>query len=103
MVHWLIGDLHTVPGWSFTIPVFKWSDSEGETSVVGTGGHGVERAIPGRRNSSSGARPDPRPGRRALITRPTDGKKNVIRAVQKEAKAADSLVIAADFDREGAS
>ena len=31
---------------SFTIPVFKWSDSEGETSVVGTGGHGVERAFP---------------------------------------------------------
>ena len=87
---------------SFTIPVFKWSDSEGETSVVGTGGHGVERAFPEEKEFKQwkldlihGLVDAP------LITRPTDGKKNVIRAVQKEAKAADSLVIATDFDREG--
>ena len=87
---------------SFTIPVFKWSDSEGETSVVGTGGHGVERAFPEEKEYKQwkldlihGLVDAP------LITRPTDGKKNVIRAVQKEAKAADSLVIATDFDREG--
>ena len=46
---------------SFTVPIFRWEDAEGETAVVGT----------------------------------------VIRAVQKEAKAADSLVIGTDFDREG--
>ena len=73
---------------SFTIPVFKWSDSEGETSVVGTGGHGVERAFPEEKEYKQwkldlihGLVDAP------LITRPTDGKKNV--NVPKDKKPED--------------
>jgi len=87
---------------SFTVPVFKWSDGEGDHSVVGTGGHFVERAFPEGKEYKQwkldlihGLVDAP------LITRPSDGKKNVIKAVQKEAKAADSLIIGTDFDREG--
>ncbi|MBK5232277.1 MAG: DNA topoisomerase I [Thermoleophilia bacterium] len=87
---------------SFTTPVFKWSDSDGDHSVIGTGGHMVERAFPEEKEYKQwkldlihGLVDAP------LITRASDGKKNVIKAVQKEAKVADSLIIATDFDREG--
>lgn len=87
---------------SFTVPVFRWTDSDGEHAVLGTGGHAVERAFPEGKEYKQwkldlihGLIDAP------LVTRPTDGKKNVVKAVQKEAKAADSLVIATDFDREG--
>jgi DNA topoisomerase-1 len=87
---------------SFTVPVFRWRDSDGDHAVIGTGGHKVERAFPEDKEYKQwkldlihGLVDAP------LITRPSDGKKNVVRAVQKEAKAADSLVIGTDFDREG--
>jgi DNA topoisomerase-1 len=87
---------------SFTVPVFRWEDGDGEHAVLGTGGHAVERAFPDEKEFKQwkldlihGLIDAP------LITRPTDGKKNVVRAVQKEAKGADSLIIATDFDREG--
>jgi len=87
---------------SFTVPIFKWSDEDGDHSVLGTGGHAVERAFPEGKEYKQwkldlihGLIDAP------LITQPTDGKKNVVKAVQKEAKSADSLIIATDFDREG--
>ncbi len=87
---------------SFTVPVFRWSDGDGEHAVLGTGGHAVERAFPEGKEYKQW-KLDLIPGLidAPLITRPTDGKKNVVKAVQKEAKAADSLIIATDFDREG--
>jgi len=87
---------------SFTVPIFKWSDGEGDHAVVGTGGHMVERAFPEGKEYKQwkldlihGLVDAP------LITRASDGKKNTIKAIQKEAKAADNLIIATDFDREG--
>lgn len=87
---------------SFTVPVFRWEDGDGETAVVGTGGHFVGREFPQTKEYKQW-KLDLIPGLidAPLETGPIDGKKNVIRAVQKEAKAADSLVIGTDFDREG--
>ena len=87
---------------SFTVPVFRWEDSEGETAVIGTGGHFVGREFPQEKEYKQW-KLDLIPGLidAPLETGPIDGKKNVIKAVQKEAKAADSLVIGTDFDREG--
>ncbi len=89
-------------GKSFTVPVFRWRDAEGEHAVVGTGGHFVQRQFPEGKEYKQwkldlihGLVDAP------LETGPIDGKKNVIRAVQKEAKAAGSLIIGTDFDREG--
>ncbi len=87
---------------SFTVPVFKWSDSDGDHSVLGTGGHFVQRQFPEGKEYKQW-KLDLIHGLvdATLETGPIDGKKNVIKAVQKEAKAADSLVIGTDFDREG--
>jgi len=87
---------------SFTVPVFRWEDADGETAVVGTGGHFVGREFPDEKQFKQW-KLDLIPGLidAPLETGPIDGKKNVVRAVQKEAKAADSLVIGTDFDREG--
>ncbi|MGK2954521.1 MAG: DNA topoisomerase I [Solirubrobacterales bacterium] len=87
---------------SFTVPVFKWSDSDGDHSVLGTGGHFVQRQFPDGKEYKQW-KLDLIHGLvdAELETGPIDGKKNVIKAVQKEAKAADSLVIGTDFDREG--
>lgn len=87
---------------SFTVPVFRWEDDEGETAVIGTGGHFVGREFPDEKKFKQW-KLDLIPGLidAPLETGPIDGKKNVIRAVQKEAKRADRLVIGTDFDREG--
>ncbi len=87
---------------SFTVPVFKWSDRDGDHSVLGTGGHFVQRQFPEEKVYKQW-KLDLIHGLvdAELETGPIDGKKNVIKAVQKEAKAADSLVIGTDFDREG--
>ncbi|HRV59138.1 MAG TPA: DNA topoisomerase I [Solirubrobacterales bacterium] len=87
---------------SFTVPVFRWEDSDGETAVIGTGGHFVGREFPQEKEYKQW-KLDLIPGLidAPLETGPIDGKKNVIKAVQKEAKQADSLVIGTDFDREG--
>ncbi len=87
---------------SFTVPVFRWEDSSGETAVIGTGGHFVGREFPDEKQYKQW-KLDLIPGLidAPLETGPIDGKKNVIKAVQKEAKKADSLVIGTDFDREG--
>ena len=86
---------------SYTVPLYKWSDPDGEEQMtIGLKGHAVERAFPDEKEYKQwkldlihGLIDAP------LVTRPTDG--NVIRAVRKQAKAATSLVIATDFDREG--
>ena len=87
---------------SFTVPVFKWSDSDGDHAVLGTGGHFVQRQFPEEKVYKQW-KLDLIPGLvdAELETGPIDGKKNVIKAVQKEARAADSLIIGTDFDREG--
>ena len=85
---------------SFKVPLYMWSDSEGDQMTIGLKGHAVERAFPEEKEFKQwkldlihGLIDAP------LVTRPTDG--NVIRAVRKQAKAASSLIIATDFDREG--
>lgn len=85
---------------SYTVPLYKWTDSEGDHMTIGLKGHAVQRAFPDEKvykqwklDTIHDLVDAP------LVQVPTDG--NVIRAVRKQAKAASSLVIATDFDREG--
>jgi DNA topoisomerase-1 len=85
---------------SFTVPLYIWVDGQGERMTVGLKGHAVERAFPDEKIYKQWKLDTLHELVDApLIVRPTDG--NVIRAVKKQAKAADSLIIATDFDREG--
>ncbi|MCO5314813.1 MAG: DNA topoisomerase I [Solirubrobacterales bacterium] len=87
---------------SFTIPLFRWEDEGGEHVSIGTGGHFVGREFP-QTKEYKGWKLDLIPGLidAPLETGPIDGKKNVKKAIQKEAKQAASLIIGTDFDREG--
>lgn len=87
---------------SHTIPLFRWEDGDGEHVSIGTGGHFVGREFP-QTKEYKGWKLDLIPGLidAPLETGPIDGKKNVKKAIQKEAKKADTLVIGTDFDREG--
>ncbi|MDQ2622774.1 MAG: DNA topoisomerase, partial [Actinomycetota bacterium] len=85
---------------SYTVPLYKWTDSDGDHMTIGLKGHAVQRAFPDEKvykqwklDTIHDLVDAP------LIQVPTDG--NVIRAVKKQAKEASSLVIATDFDREG--
>ena len=70
----------------------------GEHMTVGLKGHVLNPAFP--EGYSNWQKTDPRDAdRRQLIKEPTD--KNVVKAIKKLAKDADSVVIATDFDREG--
>ena len=70
----------------------------GRSSDRRTQGSRDGRRLPGGVLELAEDRPA-RPDRRELIPEPTD--KNVVKAVRKLAKEADSVVIATDFDREG--
>lgn len=85
---------------SYTVPLYKWTDSDGDHMTIGLKGHAVQRAFPDEKvykqwklDTIHDLVDAP------LVQVPTDG--NVIRAVRKQAKGATSLVIATDFDREG--
>lgn len=85
---------------SFTVPLYIWAEDGGERMTMGLKGHAVERAFPDEKIYKQWKLDTLHELVDApLIVRPTDG--NVIRAVKKQAKAADSLIIATDFDREG--
>jgi DNA topoisomerase-1 len=83
---------------SYRVPYFTWSDSDGDHMAIGLKGHVLSPAFPD--GYSNWQETDPKELIDAtLIKEPTD--KNVVRALRKVAKDADSIVIATDFDREG--
>lgn len=83
---------------TYRVPFYTWSDGDGEQMTVGLKGHVLNPAFP--EGYSNWQETDPKSLiDAALVTEPTD--KNVVRAVRKLAKGADSIVIATDFDREG--
>ncbi len=83
---------------TYKVPFYTWSDSEGDHMTVGLKGHVMGVAFPD--DYSNWQKTDLHDLIDAtLIPEPTD--KNVVKAVRKLAKEADSVVIATDFDREG--
>ena len=83
---------------TYKVPYYTWSDDEGEHMAVGLKGHVMTVAFPEK--YSNWQETDLHELIDApLISEPTD--KNVVRAVRKLAKEADSIVIATDYDREG--
>ena len=83
---------------TYKVPFYTWSDSEGDHMTVGLKGHVMGVAFPDE--YSNWQQTDLHDLIDAtLIPEPTD--KNVVKAVRKLAKEADSVVIATDFDREG--
>ena len=83
---------------TYKVPFYTWTDSEGEQMTVGLKGHVMGVAFP--EEYSNWQKTDLHELIDAtLIPEPTD--KNVVKAVRKLAKEADSVVIATDFDREG--
>ncbi len=83
---------------SYKTPYYTWSDESGEHTTVGLKGHVLNPAFP--EGYSNWQETDPKTLIDAqLVKEATD--KNVVKAVRKLAKEADSVVIATDFDREG--
>ena len=83
---------------TYKVPFYTWSDSDGDHRTVGLKGHVMGVAFPDE--YSNWQQTDLHDLIDAkLIPEPTD--KNVVKAVRKLAKDADSVVIATDFDREG--
>lgn len=83
---------------TYKVPFYTWSDGDGEQMTVGLKGHVLNPAFP--EGYSNWQETDPKSLIDAeLVSEPTD--KNVVKAVKKLAKGADSIVIATDFDREG--
>jgi DNA topoisomerase I len=83
---------------TYKVPFYTWSDSEGDQMTVGLKGHVMGVAFPeGYSNWQETDLHDLIDAE--LVPEPTD--KNVVKAVRKLAKEADSIVIATDFDREG--
>jgi DNA topoisomerase-1 len=83
---------------SYKVPYYTWSGPEGEQRTIGLKGHVVGPAFP--EGYSNWQETDLHELIDAELTvEATD--KNVVKAVRKVAKDADSIVIATDFDREG--
>src|SRR5215218_9266490 len=84
---------------SYKTPFYTWTDEAGtEHTTVGLKGHVLNPAFP--EGYSNWQETDPKTLIDAeLVKEATD--KNVVKAVRKLAKTADSVVIATDFDREG--
>ncbi|HEY8466869.1 MAG TPA: DNA topoisomerase I [Solirubrobacterales bacterium] len=83
---------------TYKVPYYTWSDDEGEHMAVGLKGHVMTVAFPEK--YSNWQETDLHELINApLVSQPTD--KNVVKAVRKLAKGADSIVIATDYDREG--
>ena len=85
-------------GASYKTPYYEWSDSDGDHVAIGLKGHVISPAFPdGYSNWQETDLHDLIDAE--LVKEPTD--KNVVKAVRKVAKDADSIVIATDYDREG--
>jgi DNA topoisomerase-1 len=83
---------------TYKVPFYTWEDGDGPQMTVGLKGHVLNPAFP--EGYSNWQETDPKSLIDAeLVVEPTD--KNVVKAVRKLAKEADSIVIATDFDREG--
>ncbi len=84
---------------SYKTPYYTWTEADGsEHTTVGLKGHVLNPAFP--EGYSNWQETDPKSLIDAkLVKEATD--KNVVKAVRKLAKEADSIVIATDFDREG--
>ncbi|MDQ3102616.1 MAG: DNA topoisomerase I, partial [Actinomycetota bacterium] len=83
---------------AYKVPFYTWGEGDDAQMTVGLKGHVLNPAFP--EGYSNWQETDPKTLIDAeLITEPTD--KNVVKAVRRLAKAADSIVIATDFDREG--
>jgi len=83
---------------TYKVPFYEWSSPEGDQTSVGLKGHVMGVAFP--EGYSNWQETDLHELIDAeLIGEPTD--KNVVKAIRKLAKDADSIVIATDYDREG--
>ena len=83
---------------TYKVPFYTWTDADGEQMTVGLKGHVMGVAFP--EGYSNWQETDLHELIDAeLVPEPTD--KNVVKAVRKLAKDADSIVIATDYDREG--
>ncbi|HMC07443.1 MAG TPA: DNA topoisomerase I [Solirubrobacterales bacterium] len=83
---------------AYKVPHYTWSDGDGEHMAIGLKGHVMNPAFPD--GYSNWQETDLHELIDAeLVKEPTD--KNVVKAVRKVAKDADSIVIATDYDREG--
>src|SRR5688572_24481393 len=83
---------------TYKVPYYTWSDAGGEQTAVGLKGHVMGIAFPeGYSNWQQTDLHDLIDAE--LVPEPTD--KNVVKAIRKLAKEADSVVIATDYDREG--
>jgi DNA topoisomerase I len=83
---------------TYKVPFYTWSDGHGEQMAVGLKGHVMGVAFPD--DYSNWQQTDLHDLIDApLVHEATD--KNVVKAVRKLAKDADSVVIATDYDREG--
>jgi DNA topoisomerase-1 len=83
---------------SYGIPHYSWEGSDGEHTVIGLKGHLMNPAFP--EGYSDWRKIEPRELIFAnLVKEPVQ--KSVHKALRKQAKDADSIVIATDYDREG--
>ena len=83
---------------SYGIPFYVWEDDGDRTCVIGLKGHLMNPVFP--EGFSEWRKVEPR----ELIDAPLQKEpiqKSVHKALRKQAKDADSIVIATDFDREG--
>src|SRR5256885_17155834 len=83
---------------AYTIPFYRWGDGDAAYTVIGLKGHLMNPAFPEGFNEWRKVEP------RELIDAPLlkePIQKSVHKAIRKQAKGADSIVIATDFDREG--
>src|SRR5688500_17038943 len=83
---------------SYKTPYYEWSDSAGDHVAIGLKGHVVSPAFP--EGFSNWQETDLHELIDAELTKEATDK-NVVKAVRKVAKEADSVVIATDYDREG--
>src|SRR5437870_4447066 len=83
---------------SYSIPFYSWGEADSETRVIGLKGHLMNPAFP--EGYGEWRKVEPRELIDAgLIKEPVQ--KNVHKALRKQAKDADAVVIATDYDREG--
>jgi len=85
-------------GASYKTPYYEWSDADGDHVTIGLKGHVVSPAFPD--GFSNWQETDLHELIDAELTKEATDK-NVVKAVRKVAKEADSVVIATDYDREG--
>src|SRR6476646_3562466 len=86
----------------YKVPFYTWTDADGDQMTIGLKGHVMSPAFPDDpdHDYSNWQKTNLHVLINAELTKePTD--KNVVKAVRKVAKEADSIVIATDYDREG--